>query len=326
MSSFATYAFDGDTVVAFDGDHVIAKGNDFEKVSTTAEEYFNELRNAKKVKEAHEARASATHITTPNGETGVILGRTASVFSDSITVRFENGQIRHYDTFVGDGLQFTSKEVNAPSSPVEYFQRQLDETYTPSRDGLISRLNTLSEVRKGATYLASQRVSYADGQELHKIVLTADAEANEVKEALEHLVAADAEAMVPPKQSYTAVEQASMGNSGDWLEVVAKEIIAESEAEDYDKLLSEGPTNFVSNLETGTLAHTGTVAEMAREHITSRTAGFQGEAVDDYRDRFVASTELARRRELTYRQDAARDDASVKKSAVAEAPDEALFL
>lgn len=323
-----TYASDGNgAVLAFHGNHVIASGTDFAKVSESAEEYFNALKGEHAKKSEVEERKTATHITTPNGETGTILGRTSSVFSDSITVRFENGQIRHYDTFVGDGLKFSKEaSADAPKSPIEYFQRQLEEVATPGITGLTSRLNMLNEIRRDAAHLAGQGVSLTDGQELHQIVLTADAERREVGEALDYLVTSDAEAMAPPQQAYSAVEQVSLGHTGDWLEIVAQEMVAESEAQDFDKLLEDGPVEFVSHLETATLGDTGVVAYMARDHVTAKTAGFQGEAVDNYRDEFVAATEVARRRETSYRQEETHKEAAHKEASISDAPDEALFM
>lgn len=327
MGAFPTYAYGDDgQIVAFDGNHVIAKGIDFEKVSETAEEYFNALRHAQDTKVTEKDRHEATHIVTPNGNKGAILGRTSAIFSDSITVRFENGQIRSYDTFVGDGLTFTKEAADTPKSPVEYFQRRLDEVAAPGRKGLTARLNELDEVRRGAAHLASQGVSYTDGQALHQIVLSADAERNEVREALDHLTAADAEAMTLPTLAYSAVEQADLGRSDSWLEVVAQEMVEESEAQDFDKLLAEGPIEFVSGLDIAALANTGVVRDMAVDHIHSKTAGFQGEAVEHYRDQFVANAELARKRELTYRKDNAKASAKKEAKVTKNVPDEALFL
>lgn len=329
MGDYPTYAFDGDTAVAFHGSNVIASGTDLSKVAETADQYFESLRSEQKTRAAEHERQAATHITTPNGEKGVILGRTASIFSESITVRFANGQIRHYDTFVGDGLTFTKEASDdAPKSPVEYFQRKLDEAAEPGHKGLTARLEALDEIRRGASHLAGQGVSIADAQALDRIVLTATAERNEVREALDHLAAVDAEAMVPPTRQYVAVEQAALGRSANdnWLEVVAQDMIAESEAEDFDQLLEEGPTTFVSSIEDGAIGNAGIVRQMASEFIHSKTAAYQGEAVESYRERFVAAAEAARRRELSYRKDVAHKEASVKEASVANVPDEALFF
>lgn len=323
---FPTFTYDDDKVVAFHGNTVVASGTDFSKVRDTAYEYFDELKKEAQTKDGEEARRTATHITTPNGDDGTILGRTAGLWSDEITVRFDNGQIRRYATYVGDGLEYSVKQAaDAPKSPIEYFERRLDEVTEPGRKGLTARLNVLEDVRKGAARLAAT-ASSTDGQALHRIVLTADAERSEVRDALEYLANADAEAMTPPTRQYTAVEQADMGRSDSWLDVVAKEMVAESEEEDFDKLLDEGPTKFVSGLETGALGNAGTVRELAAEHIHARTAGFQGEAVEEYRTQFVASTEMARRQELRYRKDELHKEAAVHEAASTDAPDEALFL
>jgi hypothetical protein len=323
MADFPTYAYQDDKIAAFDGEHVIASGTDFAKVSETAEQYFGELRSNRE----HKARAEATHIITPNGERGTILGRTASLWSDQITVRFDNGQIRHYDTFVTDGLRYTSAEDPAAKNPMEYFQARLDEMPDPTREGLTARLNDLDSIRNGAGNLITAGVSNTDAQRLHQIALAAETEKREVVDALAHLEAVDS-AIEMPKQAYTAVEQAGVGPyaKSNWLEVVAQDMIAEAEAEDLDKLAAEGPTTFVSALDDAVVAHAGITREMAQEFIHSKTAAFQGEAVEAYRESFVAATELARRREETYRREAARTETTTREASIADVPDEALFM
>lgn len=324
-----TYVFDGTKISAFDGDRVIASGTDYAKVASDAETYFNELRNVREKKNAEAARKSATHVTTPNGQKGVVLGRTSSVFSDEgVTVRFDNGQIRHYDTFVG--LKFSNEADAIPESPVAYFQSRLEEPVVETKAGLTARLNLLDEVRSNASHLAGQGVSYKDALDLHKVVLAANTERFEIEAALDHLNSEDVEAYMPPTRAYAAVEQASMGRSDDWLEVVAKQIIAESEGEDWDQFLQEGPTKFVSSLNDGLIAQAGVVADLALEHVVAKTAAFQGPEVEEYRDRFVAGAELARRRETSLRQEKkskkAQKTAKKEKKLAKQAPDEALFL
>jgi hypothetical protein len=325
---FATFVFDGEKMTAFDGNRVIASGTDHQHVAETAEAYFDSLKNEKDKKTHDDKVASATHITTPNGETGKILGRTASIFSDTITVRLDKGgEIRHYETFVDSGIDFHTKEANVPESPIEHLAQRLDETYAHGRQGLTERLADLNDIKESASRLASV-ASFEDGRKLHQIVLTASAEKNEVTEALDHLITADAEAFAAPERQYVAVEQAEMGRSAgnDWLEVVAQEMIAESDAEDFDKLASEGPTTFVANLELGALGNEGVIRQMASEFIMGKTAGYQGPEVEEFRTRFVAASEMARRQELLYRKDEMRQEATVREASVSDAPDESLFL
>lgn len=322
----ATFEINGDELIARDGNRVVASGTDHQKVAETAEEYFNTLRN-ERVKTAHnEKRATATHITTPNGETGKILGRTASLYSDVITVRMDKGgEIRHFDTFVGDGLEFTASD-ETPDSPIDFFQTRLDESYDHGREGLTARLQELDSIREGASRLAASGPAYEDGRQLHQIVLMANAERNEVREALSYLESADAESFALPVRQYSAVEQASTGRGDDWLEIVAQEMVAEVEDTDFDNLLEEGPTKFVSDLDMGALGNEGVVSGMASEFIHAKTAGYQGEEVEEYRHQFVAATEMARRQELRYRKDEAHKEAATHEASVTDAPDESLFL
>ncbi len=328
--TFPTYKYEGDQVLAYHGKTVIAKGTDFAKVSTTAEEYFGELEKAHKKKKKEAAQHEATHVTTPNGLKGQIVSRLPTIWGNEITVRLANGEIRRYATAGDDdGLTYTSEQADAPQSPVEYFEHRLEEVAEPGRPGLTARLNVLNEIREGAGRLVTAGVSNADEQKLHNIALAAEAEKLEVKEALDHLEAVDAEAFVPQAPFQTnVVEQASMGRAANdsWLDVTAKQMIAESEEQDFQKLLEEGPTMLVTELETPALADTGTTAEAAYSHVMAKTAGFEGAEVEAYREKFVAATELARRAELIYRKDNAHKEAAAKEASTNDFPDEAMFL
>ena len=323
-----TYEYHGDEVRAVYNGHVIAHGTDFAKVAMSAEEYFNSLRSKRKMDEHDAARKSATHITTPNGAKGEILNRVAGLWGEQeITVRFENGQIRRFDTLAGDEkLSYTREQPDQPKNIREAMQRSLDEDYDHGIAGLTNRLKMLADIRREAAASASVESNPVELNALHQMVLAAEYEAQEVKEALEHLQSADVEAYMPP--SFAAVEQADLGRAkGDtWLDVVARQMISESEAEDYDKLLEEGPTELVSNLDDAAVHDASVVREAASDFIMGRTAGFQGEKVQEYREAFVAKCEQARRQDLMYRQQV-QAEATQKEAATTEnVSDEALFL
>jgi hypothetical protein len=324
--SFPRFSYSNDTIIAFnEANEPIASGSDFVKVAETAEQYFTALRGEK----ANKLRETATHIVTPNGMKGKVLNRVAALWGDEITVRMENNEIRTFATAPGDGLTYThEKTASTATGYLEYFKGRLDELPDHDIRGLTARLNVLDEVKTGVRSVIGS-VSHGDQQALDQIVLTADAEAREIKDTLEYLATADAESYRPPAPyELHAVEQADMahGASDNWLDVTARQMIAESEAQDFDKLLDEGPTSLVSRLETSALSDSGIIAEIARNEITSKTAGFQGEAVEDYRDHFIAATELARRQELTYRNDTVREAATKHEASVAQIPDAGLFL
>ena len=322
MPDFPTYEFNGDQIVAKHGDTVIATGSEFAKLASVAEEYFDTLRAEK----AKTARTRATHVVTPNGMKGEILGRTASVWDDEITVRFEKGQIRHFAVSHGEGakLQYIA-EAPVPENRIDDLKHKIDAAVNPSREGLLSRLNDLEEIRHTAKTYIMESKSASEQEQLHKIALAAEHEKHEVKEALEYLTSVD-EAYEAPKLAYTAVEQASMGRDDSWLEVIAKEMIAESEGRDFNKEMQEGPLLLVASLDDGAIQDAATVREIALNDVLSKTAGFEGDAVEEYRMRYVAAVEVARQREDGLRRQTFAKEASVQESSLENATDESLFL
>lgn len=322
-----TYEYHGEEIRAVFEGHVIASGAEFSKVSTSAMEYLDGLAKKRKHDEHESARKVATHITTPHGAKGEILTRVPSIWGEEITVRFENGQIRRFATMAGDEhLSYTRENPDAPKSIREAMMRELEEDYDHGISGLTTRLDRLSAIKTAASNYAASERSPLELQEYHKMVLAADQETLEIKEALAHLEDADTVAYVPPV--YAAVEQADLGRAkGDtWLDVTARKMIAESEDEDYDKLLEEGPVNLVSAMEDAAVHDAGVVREAAINFIVARTAGFQGEKIDAYREAFVAKAEQARRQDLNYRKEAHQEAVQKEASVTDDISDEALFL
>lgn len=316
---------DGNVYAVFEG-RVIASGTEFARVAETATEYLDSLTKQRKEKADKEARSSATHIETPNGMKGQIISRTASVWGDEITVRFENNQIRRFETTAG--LKFSKEEAAVPSNYREALQTILDRTPEPTREGLTARLKDLGEIRTDAAQHVAHERSLSEQKALHRMILAAEAETQEIQEALAHLDAIDAENAAPAAPTYAAVEQVSLGHGANdnWLDVVSHEMIAESEAEDLNALLEEGPTKLVSSLDDASVHNAGTVRDIAASHVISKTAGFTGDEVESYREAFVAKAETARRRELTYRQENQKKETAVKEASIEGVPDEAMFL
>jgi hypothetical protein len=324
-----TYEYQDDMILAVFENQVIAKGTDFAKVAETAVEYLDGLSSSRK-KEAREvARKSATHITTPNGARGEIISRVTGLWGDEVTVRFENNQIRRFATAAAsEEYKYSTEASKVPDGPKDHFQAILSEQYVTSRAGLTERLTALEGVRNGAGRLAARESSIPESRALHQFVLAAEAETAEIKDVLAHLEDVDAQNAAPAPPVYAAVEQAGMGRAANdsWLDVIAAEMITESESYDYDKLLADGPTQLVSALDDSAVHNAGTIREIAQSDIMGKTAGFQGEKIEAYREAYVASAETARRRELTYRQDNKRKEATVKEASIADTPDDILFL
>lgn len=323
-----TFEYEGDHVSAVFEGQVIASGTDFGKVSCDAEEYLDSLRKERKATKQAARREAATHIVTPNGLEGQILSRVSGVFGDEITVRFSNGQIRRLEVAAGDKiLEYKTAAAETPSNPREGLEARLASAYDPNREGLTARINELADVRREAGNLAASADSISEQQALHSIALAAEAEQSEIRDVLAHLEAKEAANAAPAPPKFAAVEQAELGSrsANNWLEVTAREMIAESDAQDFDKILAEEPVLLLASLDDAAIAHAATVHEIALAHIVAKTAGYQGEAVERYRESFVAATETARRQAERSRTKTARVAAEARVEEVADLPSDFLF-
>lgn len=327
-----TFVREGNLILAFYEDRKIASGTVFAAVEKSALEYLDNLTSKKHMEKEESRKSAATHVETPSGLKGEILGRHDGQWGEKqVTVRWENGRISRYEAHAGndDSLTYKTAEQAEPDSALEYLQSTLDEIPEGTRESLASRIASLDDLVVRAT--AFQRTaSYEEQRTASEIVIAAEHEKREVREALAHLELADAEAFAPPAPFRTgAVEQASLGGgSGTWLDATVDDMIAEASAQDFDKILDEDPGQFVAGLETAVVADTGATREAALDYISVKLAGTFPDSQESFRQAFLAKTEQARRDELKDRTAAAEKQA---KTAAAEdeesgASDEALFL
>jgi len=328
-----TFVREGNQVLAFFEDRLIAQGTVFAKVEESALEYLDGLSSDRSTKEAEHKKASATHIVTPSGLKGEILGRQDGVWGEKqITVRLENGRIARFEAHGNNdqAIEYQTVEAAAPESALGYLEGTLNETPEGTKESLAARIDDLDDLVIKATAF-QHHASYEDQRKASDIVIAADHEKQEVRDALAHLELSDAEAFAPPAPfKMGAVEQADLGpETGTWLDETVNEMVAESASQDFDRLLLEEPGQFVAGLDTGALADQGITREMARSHIVSKTAGFQGEEIDAYREQFLAKVEQARRGELKDRTkiatETAEKTAKVEEKAT-KLPDDALFM
>ncbi len=327
-----TFVREGNQVLAFYEDRLIAQGTVFAKVEESALEYLDNLTSKKHMQKEEARKQAATHIETPGGLKGEILGRHDGQWGEKlVTVRWENGRISRYQAHAGndDQIEYKTAEQEKPESALEYLQSTLDETPEGTKESLASRISDLDELVVKAT--AFQRTaSYEEQRTASEIVIAAEHEKREVREALAHLELADAEAFAPPAPFRTgAVEQASLGGgSGSWLEVTVDDMIAEASAQDFDKILVEEPGQFVAGLETAVIADTGATREAAEDLISAKLAGTIPESQENFRQAFLAKVEQARRDELKDRTKAAEKQAktAAEEASAGDTPDEALFF
>lgn len=263
------------------------------------------------------------HVTTPNGLKGRVLGRVQGTWGEEVTVRFENGVIKRLP--VSQDLSFETEKTAAQDDPIAGLTSSLEETYQGDKDSLIKRLTTLDEIKT----IASRMVQGAPddmASTLDSIVAKASYEHSEVEAALSHIGAEETEAFEPfaPIENLPAVEQASFGKGGTWLDKTLGEMQAEAAATDYKKLMDEGPEAFVAGLEDAALADSGTVRHIALRWIRSHTAGADEKIRDKYDRVWLARVEEQRRQRLSARKEEIRKEAAAQESF--DGPDDALFL
>jgi hypothetical protein len=312
-----TYVFQNGRVFAIVAGKVVASGSDVEQVEAILAAPEDTLPK------------TATHIVTPNGLKGQILGRHNDVWGDTVTVRFENGQIRSFHTAASDDYDFISEEPEAPQrTAAEELEERLDEDFATDKESLTDRLDALADIEHKAA-AAIRTASHDDSFKLDGIVTMARHEAAEIRTALEAYddnYAQNGYAAPAPFQMEAAEQESVGGGNSSWLDHTLSEMIAEAEATDYDNFMDEGPEALVADTEDAALADAGVVRAMASSHVRSRVAGVDPAAAAAFESAFLERVEQVRRQEVNNRKHAAKIE---KEASVAEdftGPDDALFM
>jgi hypothetical protein len=295
----------------------IGQSKDSEEESETPDD-------EEEVKEAKVTLANATHIQTPNGLKGTILGKQRGLWGDQVTIRLENGRIAKFDVAPDSKVSYLKEETPQKVSAIPTLQERLAKTPDGTRRSLLDRLEELKSIKKDAAQLVTS-APYTDGETLDNMIVQADYEMREIGEALDALEGAQA-FEAPAPFSTGVAEQASLGgNDTSWLERTVEDMVSENEAQDFDQLMDEGPDEFVSELETPVLQDDDLVTEYASEYVSSKTAGLDAEVVHNFRQAFVARALTARDRELEAREveEGQQKEASTDTY---DGPDEAIFF
>lgn len=318
MKQSATFVFENDRVYALVNGKVVASASDVEEL----EAKLNVDEETEKVVESL-TEQRYTHITTPNGLKGQILGRSQDVWGDTVTVRFENGRIATFH--VDESTTFSSEITPAKENPVAKLKFQLEASVDSTEDGLIARLTELAEIKKQARHLIAQGVSYEDEQRLDDMTTQAEYEEAEVADALAQIDDDSIEPYAPPAPQVFEQETVGVDSDGGWLDDTLNGMIEEAEAQNFDQLIDEGPETFVADLETPALADSGVVRQLASKFVSSKTAGLDREAVQEFETAFLARVEQVRRAELTNRKEKIAKEASAEEGNH-DGPADALFL
>lgn len=269
-----------------------------------------------------EGRISAHIVTTPNGLKGKVLARTPALWGEEVTVRFENGVIQKIP--VDQRLTFAAaEETPEGQTAVERLDERLAATTETDKGSLLDRRKELQSI-KAAAIAKVHEASDEEATELHRIVVQAGHEQLEVESALDAIQAAEPVEPFAPPASMPEVEQASMGGSkGDWLQMTHDEMVSEAAAQDFEKLMDEGPEAFVASLSDAQLADAGTTRVMAAREINSKLAGADENVREGYEKVWLGRVENKRREHLASRKEEVREKTASEETS---APDESLFM
>jgi hypothetical protein len=315
MADDQTFIFDDDKAYVMEEGKVVASSND-----------VGELEDLSDFKEHEEKKKAATHIVTPNGLKGQILGRTPDLWGEEVTIRLENGRVAHLH--VSDDIQFVTEEEAELVNPIVTLEKRLDEDYSSDRESLEDRQEVLDGIKQEARSLINKGASLADSSRLDDLVVTADAELQEIGDVVRQLDNEEVEAFAPPAPfDPQVVEQESLGGSdrGEWLDDTLNDMIQEAEGTDYERLMAEGPEVFVSELENPALADASAVREIASGYIRSKTAAADESIREKYEKVWLARIEECRREELNQRKETYKKEAAQAKDEHESLPDDMLF-
>lgn len=318
MTRKVSYVFQEDGVHAIEDGKVVASAADLEELE---EKLASEVEDV--VTEDDKIR-TATHIVTPNGLKGKLMGKPyESVWGTEVTVRFENGHIAHLQVTADD--EFVTERSEAVDE-LEAIRETLAEPVLGDKLSLESRQADLKDVISSLRQLGSTKLSDSILAELDELRAEAAYELSHVGEALDYL--RNSEPYAPPVNAYDmqVVEQESMGgHTGSWLDEVAQDMIREAENTDFDKLLNEGPEVFVTGLDTAPLGDQGATRSIAASYIRTKTAAARPEIREKYEEMWLERVEACRRDELATRKTEMTKEAATQDP-YSDAPDESLFM
>jgi hypothetical protein len=263
----------------------------------------------------------STHITTPNGLRGTILGKTKSLWGEQVTIRLENGRIAKFDVTENSGITFEAATQES-SNPYHDLQRGLDADVDPTERGLRVRIAQLKSIKDEAK-ATFRTASYVDETSLHNIIVEADAQLSEVMDALEHMQ--QAEPFAPPEPQ--VFEQESMGGvDSSWLDSTFEQMANEAEATDFDQEMAEAPELLTAELETPALHDQVGVRDHALAYVNTKVAGLDSKTVHAFRNAFLARVETCRVAEIATRTEEVERVAKTASTDDYDGPAEGLFF
>jgi hypothetical protein len=231
------------------------------------------------------AAESATHIMTPNGLKGKILGRVKGLWDDEVTVRFENGRVASLpvSSLTFARIEDEDEKGEDEIAKLEQIVAKVIEAADASTIG--ARVKELDVLKSKAASLIGDGLSDSDLLRVGSVLAQANYEYSEIEDrvrAIEEERVAAYEPPAPFKMHVVAQGGPTNGSDAGWLDATLNDMIVEANSTDYEKLMDEGPEAFVAGLHTSMIADAGGVRTAASEWIRSKTAA----ADDDVRERY----------------------------------------
>ena len=276
------------------------------------------------------ASESATHIMTPNGLKGKILGRVKGLWDDEVTVRFENGRIASLPV---SSLTFArlEDEDEKDEDEVAELEKVVAKVIEAADASTISdRIKELDRLKARAAAIIDRGLSDGDLQRVGSVLAQADYEYNEIGDrirAIEEERIAAFEPSAPFKMQAVAQGGPTNGSDASWLDDTLNNMIIEANSTDYDKLMDEGPEAFVAGLDSEVLADSGAVRSVASSWIRSKTAAADEDVRDRYEKVWLARIEDVRRSAFAGLKQEMHKQAAAKEGADFDSvSDDTLFL
>ena len=317
MADDPTFVFEDDKVYAMQDGKVIAAADDADDLEEELDNDSDEESESKK----------SSHIVTPTGVKGTILGRTPDLWGldETLTVRLENGRIAHYRV-----AEVVELEDEKPEfvNPINRLQSVVEEEVPGDLDSLSDRQEALASLKREAHALFADGMADEDRARLDTIVVTADAELQQIDDRLDYINDESIQRFEAPAPiaQVPVVEQGGRPDGAGWLDTTLEQMTQEADQYDYQKLMDEGPEAFVAEQETDVLADQGATQFAAASFIRERTAATEPEVREKYEKTWLSRVEKLRRAELSTRKEQTKKEAAAEKDAQDDAPDDSLFL
>jgi hypothetical protein len=286
MNSEPTYIFKNGKVYTFQDGKIVASVPEEEFVETEA---------------AHLASAEgATHVLTPNGLKGKVLGRVKGLWEDEVTIRFENGRIASLPV---SKLTFAKEEEeDDEKDEIKELENKVEASIsTYDAATLQNRISELDQIKAEASGHIASGLSDEDLARVGSVIAQANYEIQEIGDiaaAIEDERVAAYEAPAPFKIHVVEQGGPTGGRESNWLDQAVEEMAHEANSTDYTKLMDEGPEVFVAGLDRGLLADSGAVRSHASTWIRSKTAAADDDVREKYEKVWLARVEEQRRASL----------------------------